>query len=97
MLDLGRVCIKLLGRDAGKECVIIKILDNKYVLIDGNTRRKRVNIKHIEPLSKTIKIKEEATTEEVLKAFEESAIPVTKKLTDKKDNKEKKEDKKKNR
>ena len=93
MLEVGRVCIKMLGRDAGKECVIIKILDDKYVLIDGNTRRKKVNIKHIEPLNKVIKIKEEASTEEVLKAFEKEGIPVTKNLSSKSSEVAKKENK----
>ena len=50
MIDIGRVCIKLAGRDAGKKCVIVGILDDKTVMIDGETRRRKCNILHLEPL-----------------------------------------------
>src|SRR3990167_7657834 len=74
MIELGRVCIKTAGRDASKKCVIIDILDDKYVLIDGETRRRKCNILHIEPLNQVIKIEKNASHEEVAKALEELGL-----------------------
>ena len=48
-IEIGRICVKTAGRDASKKCVIIDLLDDKYVLIDGETRRRKCNIIHIEP------------------------------------------------
>src|SRR3989338_9539908 len=74
MIELGRVCIKTAGRDASKKCVIIDILDGKYVLLDGETRRRKVNILHVEPLNQVIKIEKNASHEEVAKALDELGI-----------------------
>ena len=46
MFNIGRVCVKLAGRDAGQKCVIVEILDEKTVLIDGMTRRRKCNKLH---------------------------------------------------
>ena len=52
MLTVGRLCIKIAGRDAGKQCVIVDVLDHNKVLIDGLTRRRPCNILHLEPMNK---------------------------------------------
>ena len=44
MFEVGRICIKIAGRDAGREAIIVDILDGNYVLIDGNVRRKKKRI-----------------------------------------------------
>lgn len=69
MFEVGRVCIKLAGRDAGNTCIVVDIVDDNYVLIDGNVRRRKCNITHLKPLSDTIKIKKGATTSDVTKAM----------------------------
>lgn len=76
MFDIGRVCIKTAGRDTGKYAVVIDILDKDkgYVLIDGYVRRRKCNIKHLEPLEKTVNIKKSAGTQEVIKALKELGI-----------------------
>ena len=79
MFKVGDVCKKLAGRDAGKLCVVVEKIDDQYFLIDGNTRRRKCNIKHLHPEKKKIDIKEKATTSDVLKAFEKAKLPVTKK------------------
>jgi large subunit ribosomal protein L14e len=76
MLTVGRLCVKTAGRDAMEHCVIVEEIDEKYVLVDGNTRRKKVNKSHIEPLNKTIDIKKGATTKDVHTAFEKLGLPV---------------------
>lgn len=70
MFEVGRVVMKIAGRDAGKIGVVIKVIDDKFVMIDGFTRRKKVNIKHLVPLKKIINIKEEAKREEILPLLE---------------------------
>ena len=75
-IEIGRLCVKIAGRDAGKKAIIIDILDDKYVLIDGETRRRKCNILHLEPLSQVIKIKKEASHEEVSKALKEIGLEV---------------------
>lgn len=79
VLEIGRLCVKIAGRDGGNKCAIIDILDKNYVVIDGNVRRKKCNIAHLVPLDKTLEIKKNASTEEVLAAFEKEKIEVLKK------------------
>src|SRR3989338_4759468 len=74
MIEIGRVVVKVAGRDAGKKGVIIGILDDKFVLVDGETRRRKANILHIEPLNQVIKIEKNASHEDVAKALEELGI-----------------------
>ena len=69
MIEVGRVCVKLAGRDAGKKCVIIDVLDDKTVLIEGETRRRKCNVFHLEPLGDTVKVDKGATYEAVCKAL----------------------------
>lgn len=76
MIEVGRICIKLAGRDAGGECVIVDVLDDNYVLIDGNVRRRKCNIAHLEPTEKKAKIKKNASHEEVKKEFESLKLTV---------------------
>jgi large subunit ribosomal protein L14e len=79
MIEIGRLIVKLAGRDAGQKGVIVEILDNNYVLIDGQVRRRKCNILHIEPLNKKIKINDKATHEEVIKALKEEKIEIKEK------------------
>ncbi|MBI4144158.1 50S ribosomal protein L14e [Candidatus Woesearchaeota archaeon] len=67
-MKVGQVCIKISGRDAGKRGIILG-MDNNKILIDGETRRRKVNIMHVIPTEKTVQIKQEATHEEVKKAL----------------------------
>ena len=77
VIEVGRVCVKLRGREAGRKCVVVDIIDENFVLIDGDVKRRRVNIKHIEPLPQRLEIKAGASTEEVIKAMLEAGIPVS--------------------
>jgi large subunit ribosomal protein L14e len=76
MLEIGRVAIKIAGRDAGKVAVIVDKIDENFVLIDGNVRRRKCNIKHLEPLDTILKIKKGASTQEVHKAMSLAKIKV---------------------
>lgn len=94
MIEIGRLCVKTAGRDAMQYCVIVEVIDEKHVLIDGNTRRKKVNKAHLEPLNKKFDIKKGADTKTIHEAFEKADIPV-KKSAEPKPKKEKKEQPKK--
>lgn len=76
-IEVGRICVKLTGREAGRKCVIVDIIDKSFVLITGpknvtGVKRRRVNINHIEPLQEKITIKRGASDEEVTEALKEA-------------------------
>ncbi|MBI4450913.1 50S ribosomal protein L14e [Candidatus Woesearchaeota archaeon] len=68
VLNIGRLCVKIAGRDAGKKCVVVEQHGN-MVLVDGETRRKKVNIIHLEPTTKTLDVKESAPHSDIVAAF----------------------------
>ncbi|PIN76275.1 50S ribosomal protein L14e [Candidatus Woesearchaeota archaeon CG10_big_fil_rev_8_21_14_0_10_36_11] len=70
LFSIGRICVKLAGRDAGRKCVVVDTIDDRFVVVDGNVRRKRVNTRHLEPLAETIEIKSKASHSDVKTAFE---------------------------
>lgn len=76
IFEVGRLCVKIAGRDAGRTCVVVEAAGNGYVVVDGDVRRKKVNIKHLEPLNKTVEVKAKATHADVKKAFEKAGLPV---------------------
>jgi large subunit ribosomal protein L14e len=77
IFDIGRICVKIAGRDANKRCVIIDVLDNNFVMIDGETRRRRCNVNHIEPLKDKVSIKKNASTKDVITAFKKFGIEIS--------------------
>jgi large subunit ribosomal protein L14e len=74
MIEIGRLCVKIAGRDAGKKCVVVDIVNDTYVLIDGETRRRKCNIMHLEPLDQKIEIKKGASHGEVSSILKELGI-----------------------
>ncbi len=76
LLDIGRVCIKTAGREAGKIAVIVDKIDNKFVLVDGQVKRRKCNIMHLEPTNKFVKIKKAASHEDVIKALASVGIEI---------------------
>lgn len=79
MFTVGRVCLKKAGRDAGRYCVVIEELENDYVTIDGQTRRRKCNIQHLEPTKKTANISEKADSEKVNSELEKLGVKVKEK------------------
>ncbi len=73
--DIGRLCVKTLGREAGHYCIVVDVIDKNYLLIDGlMVKRRRVNYKHIEPLPDSIDIKKGAKHEEVEAAIKKAKL-----------------------
>jgi large subunit ribosomal protein L14e len=79
MYEVGRVCVKIAGRDSNKYCVIVEKIDERYVLIDGQTRRKKVNMFHLEPTSKVVSLAKGADTNAVAHALKALDIVVAEK------------------
>ena len=78
-IEIGRICVKTRGREAGRKCGIVDIVDDNFVLVTGpkdvtGVKRRRVNITHIEPTDKKIDIQKGASDEEVKKKLEESGL-----------------------
>jgi large subunit ribosomal protein L14e len=78
-IEVGRLCYKVRGHEAGRKCVIVDIIDENMVLVTGpkqltGVKRRRVNIKHIAPLDRVISISKGASDEEVLKALQEAGL-----------------------
>lgn len=78
-MEIGRLCVKIAGRDADRECVVVEVVDKNYVIIDGNTRRRKCNITHLEPLDKVFKIKKSASHKDIIDVFKKEGIKIIKK------------------
>ena len=81
IFEIGRLAVKIAGRDSGNYCVVIDVLDEKYVIVDGNVRRKKCNINHLEPLKEILKIKKNETHENVIKVMKQAGIKILEKKT----------------
>jgi large subunit ribosomal protein L14e len=74
-IEVGRICVKQAGRETGKKCVIIDIMDKSFVLVTGpkkitGVKRRRVNINHLEPSQDKLEIARGASDEEVTSTLE---------------------------
>ena len=85
MVKIGQLCVKLAGRDAGKECIIVEKLEGSFVMIDGLTRRRKCNLKHLEILPKEAKMQKGASHEEVLAALRSLGVTIKEKKKIKKE------------
>lgn len=76
-IEVGRICVKLNGREAGRKCVIVDIIDKNFVLITGpkkysGVKRRRTNVKHLEPTEQSIEVKKGASDEDVVKVADKA-------------------------
>lgn len=79
VFDVGRVCVKIAGREAGRKCVVVDIVDDKFVLVTGpksltGVKRRRANVKHLEPLSYRVPVEKGASDKAVLAALEKAGL-----------------------
>ena len=73
-IEVGRICVKLLGREAGKKCIIVDVIDKNFALVTGpkgvtGVRRRRTNVDHLESTPETVELKKGASDDEVEKAL----------------------------
>ncbi len=78
MIEIGTLAIKTCGRDGNNYCIVVDKIDDNFVLIDGNTRRKKCNIKHLEPIKK-LDVKKGASSEAISKVLEAEGITIKQK------------------
>ena len=76
LFSVGRLCVKIAGRDAGRKCIVVEQIDDQFVVVDGATRRKKVNVRHLEPLAEVLELQEKASHDDVKKAFTKAGWPV---------------------
>ena len=79
MIEIGRICVKTAGREAGKHCVVVNKLDENFVVVTGpknvtKVKRRRCNILHLLPLEEKIKIKPDASDEEILNEYQKAGL-----------------------
>ncbi len=68
--EIGRVCVKTTGREAGSYGVVVDVIDKNYALIEGlKIRRRRVNFKHLEPVEEKVDIKKGASDKDLAAAI----------------------------
>lgn len=84
VMEVGRVCVKLAGHEAGKQCVIVDVLDNVYVVVSGpGVKRRRCNIAHLEPLEQKVEIAKGVSDEDVKRTLEAAGLVKTEKPSEK--------------
>jgi len=75
VMEIGRVCVKTAGSEAGEKCVIVDVIDRTNVFVSGpNFKRRRCNIKHLEPLPNKLEIVKGASDEDVKRALEAAGL-----------------------
>ena len=78
ILEKGRVCLKIAGREAGKYCVVVEPIDESFVMVTGpktitRIKRRKCNVLHLEPTKEKIDIGS-GSDEEVEKAWRNSGL-----------------------
>ena len=79
MIEVGRLCLKIAGRESGRYCVVVKEMDENFVMVTGpreltSVKRRRCNINHLEPVMETLNIKSDAPDSEILKAYQHANL-----------------------
>jgi len=75
-IDVGRICVKLSGREAGKKCIVVDVIDKNFALITGpkqlnGVKRRRVNVSHIEPTERKANIRRGESDADLMKTLDE--------------------------
>ena len=79
VVEVGRVCMKIAGREAGKFCVVVETPKDGFVTVTGpktitRVKRRKCNVVHIEPTGEIFNISESADDSAVEKAWNESGL-----------------------
>ena len=79
LVEVGRICVKTHGREAGKKCVVVERVDKNFVLVTGpkevtGIRRCRSNVDHLNPTTKKVDIKAGAEDSDIEKAIKSGKL-----------------------
>jgi large subunit ribosomal protein L14e len=78
-LEIGRVVMKVAGRESGKIATVVKKINDSFVMITGpklltGVKRRRANVEHLEPTQYILEIKEDASDEEIIEAYKKANL-----------------------
>ncbi len=75
LMDVGRVCRKTSGRDAGKICVIVEGEEKGCVVVEGkDVNKSKVNVTHLEPTPIVLDIKKSAKKEKIVEELSKAGL-----------------------
>ncbi|KFD49991.1 hypothetical protein M514_09084 [Trichuris suis] len=75
LAQIGRICYINDGRDKGKLCAIVNVIDGNHALIDGpEVKRQAMNFKSLHLTRLRLKMTHEDKTKTVLKHWKEQGI-----------------------
>jgi len=84
VLEVGRICMKIAGREAGSYCAVIKPAgaakeEKSFVFITGpklltGIKRRKCNIDHLRATEFKLEISEDASDEQIVEAYEKSGL-----------------------
>ncbi|MBS7626894.1 50S ribosomal protein L14e [Candidatus Bathyarchaeota archaeon] len=80
MIEVGAICVKTYGREKGRRCVVVDTIDKNFVLVTGppeltGVKRRRANIKHLEPTGEKIDVKKGSSDQEVTQILQRKGQP----------------------
>ena len=56
-LEIGCVCVKTTGREAGHKAVVLESVDYNFVIVQGpKVRKRKCNVLHLIPVGKKISV-----------------------------------------
>ena len=81
IVEVGRICKKIAGREAGRSCAVVKKIDETFVEIAGvkpeaKIKRRKCNLEHLEPTSNVIAIKAGASDADIKKAVAKAKLEI---------------------
>lgn len=76
-IDKGDICVKTSGKEAGKKCIVIDIIDKNFALITGpkeitGIKRRRSSIRHLTSTGEKISISSGTSDKELLEILKKS-------------------------
>ena len=79
MIEPGRICLKIAGREASRYCVIVEIVNDDFVLITGpksitGVKRRKCNIDHIEPTEHKFEIDSKVDDSKIEELWKSSGL-----------------------
>lgn len=75
IIEAGRVCLKVRGKNAGKYCVVLGKTSKNLVEVVGKGMKKgKVNISHLEPLPKVLKVRKTSKAATIAKQLEKEGF-----------------------
>ena len=89
MTEIGQVYVKIVGREARQICAAVDTSEGSFITVSGpKVKRRKCNLKHLEPLPQKLQIKKGASDDEVAAALKSAGLVAdVKKRTEKREKK----------